>query len=264
MPRRSWPLRSAARCCGARNSRSTVSNSGWSSGRSELRDGASTDLPLNKPGENNFKLFVFDPSGGPIGLAQDRVAITRTAATVDAIPASHSVALEVRDRIGGSSLLDFLVKAGDQLPKRGRHKYKAGESIRAGSSASLNFNLYEGEIEYPVSDNRFVGVFKVGGNDFVDSVIPAGADLVVDYEVMDSGNIVLDVSVPLIGANFHSGRNFYSRKEAEVDYTNAAKRVRDDAERIEEQLIEISRQLDDLGAHRGAREARGCEQPFAG
>jgi molecular chaperone DnaK len=218
---------------------------GWSTGRGEIRNGASVELPLNKPGENVFKIFVFDPSGGPINLRQDRIAITRTAATIDAIPASHSIAIEVRDRIGGSSMLDFLVRAGDQLPKRGRHKYKAGESVRAGSPSSLNFNIYEGDIENPISHNRFIGLFKISGDDFVDGVIPAGTDLMMDFEITDSGNIILDVSVPLIGANFHSGKNFYSRKEAEVDYTNAAMRVREDAEKISAQLADMSRQVDD-------------------
>jgi len=69
--------------------------------------------------------------------------------------------------------------------------------------------------------------------------------LLVDYEVTDAGNITLDVTVPLIGANFRSGRNFYSRKEAEIDYTNAAKRVREDAQKVAEHLAEISQHVDD-------------------
>ena len=79
-------------------------------------------------------------------------------------------------------------------------------------------------------------MFKVAGSDFVDAVIPAGAEIVCDFEVTDSGNIVLEISVPSIGANFKSDRNFYSRREAEIDYTNAAIRVREDAERVQQQL----------------------------
>jgi molecular chaperone DnaK len=58
-----------------------------------LRDGAAVELTLAKPGENTFKVFVFDVNGGPIALGQDKIVISRTAASIDAIPASHSIAV---------------------------------------------------------------------------------------------------------------------------------------------------------------------------
>jgi molecular chaperone DnaK len=220
-------------------------DSGWSSGKIDLKDGASVDLPLGKAATNTFKVFVFDPNGGPISLKEDRIVISRTAATIDAIPASHSIAIEVRDKIGTATVLDYLVEEGEHLPKRGQKRYKAGDSIRSGSSDSLNFKLYEGDIPYPVSDNRFIGLFKVSGDDFASGVIPAGADVICDYEILDSGNIVLEVTVPSVGANKRSGHNFYSRKEAETDFTNAAKRVREDAESVQSQLNEVAQQVAD-------------------
>jgi molecular chaperone DnaK len=87
-------------------------------------------------------------------------------------------------------------------------------------------------------------VFPITGSDFVDGVIPAGAELVCDYEVLDSGNIFLDVSVPAIGGNFRSGRNFYSRKEAELDYTNIAQRVREGAEHASVQLTDLAQRAE--------------------
>jgi molecular chaperone DnaK len=227
-------------------------DTGWSSGRLELRDGAIVEVPLSKSGPHLFKVFVFDPRGGPISLNQEQIVISRIAATVDAIPASHSIGIEVRDKIGGAVVLDYLIREGGQLPAKGQKLFKAGESLRAGSSGSLNFIIREGEIEHPISDNRFVGVFKITGNDFDDNVITAGSDLVCDYEILDSGNIVLDVSVPSIGASFTSGKNFYSRLEAEIDYTNAAQRVLDDAARISEQVSDIEKRVDGsaLGAAR--------------
>ena len=38
-------------------------DSGWSSGRLALKDGAAVELNLGKPGENTFKVFVFDSKG---------------------------------------------------------------------------------------------------------------------------------------------------------------------------------------------------------
>lgn len=220
-------------------------DTGWSSGRQELRDGAVMDLPLPKPGENVFKVFVFDPGGGPITLANDRIVISRTAATVDAIPASHSIGIEARDKVGGAVVLEHLVRKGDPLPVSGHKRFKAMESLRAGSSGALNFVIREGEIADPVSDNRFVGLFKITGDDFFEGVIAAGADLLCEYEILDSGNIVLDVSVPSIGASFQRNKNFYSRREGAVDYTNAAQRVRDDAARTSRKLAELERRVSD-------------------
>jgi molecular chaperone DnaK len=220
-------------------------DTGWSSGRAELRDGIIMEVPLAKAGDNSFKVFVFDPSGGPIALAQDRIVITRTAATVDAIPASHSIGVEVRERVGGSLILDYLVKAGDQLPAKGQRRYRAEESLRAGSPGSLKFKLWEGDIVHPISNNNFVGLFEVSGSDFDDGVIPAGADLLLTYEISDSGNIDLEISVPCIGGSFRSGRNFYSRQSAMIDYSQAARRVREDAESTTRQIAEIAAKVHD-------------------
>ena len=220
-------------------------DNGWSSGRIALKDGASIDVTLSKPGENTFKVFVFDAAGGPIKTDNTKIVITRTAASIDAIPASHSVGLEVKGKIGGKVSLDYLIKDGDQLPKKGQKTYKAAESLRAGSPNSLKFKLWEGDITDPISDNQFIGMFEIKGSDIHEGVIAAGADLVCDYQVLDSGNIVLEVSVPSIEGSFQSSRNFYSRQEAQIDYSNAAKQVHEQASSALERLNAISSKVDD-------------------
>ena len=220
-------------------------DTGWTSGRVPLSDGAAVDVTLPRSGENAFKVFVFDAFGGPMNLGQDKIIITRTAATVDAIPASYSIGIEVLDRLGGRSVMKWLVRAGDQLPKKGSEVFKTVESLRAGSTGSINFKLWEGEIADPVSDNRFIGLFKILGTDFDQGVIPAGASLVCDFEVLDSGNIVLEVSIPDIGASFSSNRNFYSRQEGQLDFSAAAPRVVEEGERTLERLEGISEVVDD-------------------
>ncbi len=220
-------------------------DTGWSSGRVVLKNGATVEIPLAKPGENLFKVFVFDAAGGPVKLAQDKIAISRTAAQIDAIPASHSIGVEAREKIGGRVVLDYLVRDGDQLPKSGKKTFKAEESLRAGAAGSIKFKLWEGSIEDPVSDNRFIGMFEIKGSDFSDGVIAKGAELLCEYEVLDSGNIVLEVTVPSIGNSFPSGRNFYSRQEGQIDYTKAAKRLEEESERVGDRLDEIASKVDD-------------------
>jgi molecular chaperone DnaK len=220
-------------------------DTGWSSGRIALADGATVELALSRPGENTFKAFVFDAGGGPVALAQDKLVIARTAASIDAIPASHSIGVEAREKIGGRAVLDYLVREGDPLPKKGRKVFKAEEALRAGSRGSIKFKLWEGGIVDPVTDNRFIGLFEIRGSDFETGVIAAGAELVCEYEALDSGNIVLQISVPSIGGSFHSGRNFYSRQEGQIDYTQAARLVAEQSEQTLRRLGEIAAKVDD-------------------
>lgn len=220
-------------------------DTGWSSGRVALKDGASIELSLTKPGDNTFKVFVFDSNGAPVALHQDKIVIARTAASIDAIPASHSIGVEVRDKVGGRFVLDYLVREGDQLPKKGKKTFKAGESLKAGSAGSIKFKLWEGEISDPIDDNRFIGMFEIRGSDFDDGVITAGAEMICEYEVLDSGNVQLEVSVPSISGSFKSGRNYYSSQEGKIDYTNQAKNIQEQSEHALERLEEMASKVDD-------------------
>jgi molecular chaperone DnaK len=220
-------------------------DTGWTSGRVPLANGATLTLNLAKPGENNFKVAVFDASGGPVSLAQDTIIITRTAASVDAIPASYSIAVEVLNKLGGRPEPDYLVRAGDHLPAKGKRIYKAAESLKAGASGSLNFILWEGEIGDPIRDNRPVGSLKISGNDFDEGVIPAGADLECEYEILDSGNIIFNISIPSIGGTFHSDRNFYSPQGGMQDYSASADAIVEEGEKTRSRVDDFSARIDD-------------------
>jgi molecular chaperone DnaK len=221
-------------------------DTGWSSGRMALKDGATVELSLAKPGENTFKIFVFDSKGGPVSLKEDKIVIARTAASIDAIPASHSIGVEAREKLGGRLVLDYLVREGDQLPKKGKKVFKTEESLKARSAGSIKFKLWEGDIADPINDNRFIGMFEIKGSDIEDgAVIPAGAELICEYEVLDSGNITMEVSVPSIGGSFHSGRNFYSRQEGQIDYSQASKLVAEQSQHAMQRLEEMASKIDD-------------------
>ena len=126
--------------------------------------------------------------------------------------------------------------------------FKAEESLKAGSANSLNFQLWEGHqggLIEPIANNRLIGVFKIEGSDFEEGVITEGAELICDYEVLDSGNIVLEISVPSIGSSFHSGRNFYSRQEGLIDYTQASELVAEQVDGTERRLNEMAEKIED-------------------
>lgn len=220
-------------------------DTGWSSGRQALRNGASIDLPLSKPGENTFRVFVFDANGGPVSIPNDRIVISRTAASIDAIPASHTISIEVLESKNGARVLQPLVRAGDPLPKKGTQTFRAGETLRTGSPGSLNFKLWEGSIQEPIEDNVFIGTFKLAGTDFDEGIIATGAEIICEYEVTDSGNIRVDISVPSIGGSFSSGHNFYSRQDAQIDYSQAAGFVAVEAVDTIERLDALEEHIDD-------------------
>ncbi|MCT7633406.1 Hsp70 family protein [Aliarcobacter butzleri] len=220
-------------------------DTGWTSGKMSLENGLSIQLPLAKYGENSFKVYVFDNMGKSISLPEDKIIISRTAASIDAIPASSSIGLEVKDKVGGKLVLDYLVKEGDKLPAKGERVYKAGESLKAGSSNSIKFKLWEGEITDPVTDNKFIGLFEIKGTDFDSGVIPTGAELIAEYEMHDSGLIVINVSVPSIGNSFNSGRNFYSRTSGQIDYSSASKLVETQSQEMIDRVEQIEQHVDD-------------------
>ncbi|MCT7433797.1 Hsp70 family protein [Aliarcobacter cryaerophilus] len=220
-------------------------DTGWTSGKMSLENGSSIQLPLAKYGENSFKVYVFDNMGKSISLPEDKIIISRTAASIDAIPASNSIGLEVKDKVGGKLVLDYLVKEGDKLPAKGERVYKAGESLKAGSSNSIKFKLWEGEITDPVTDNNFIGLFEIKGTDFDSGVIPTGAELIAEYEMHDSGLIVINVSVPSIGNSFNSGRNFYSRTSGQIDYSSASKLVETQSQEMIDRVEQIEQHVDD-------------------
>ena len=219
----------------------TSRDSGWSSGSIPLRNQAQTTLPLIKNGENTFDVKVLDNYGREVPIGVQRIIITKTLATIGAIPASHSIGVEMLDRLGGIPVYTILIHEGDSLPKRDTVTFRAGQTLKAGSNSTINIKLWEGNIERPITDNRFIGVLKIAGTDFSSGVIPTGADIECEYEMSDSGTITLDVSVPCIGASF-TNRNFYSRQEGQIDLNDVddiaehGQQVLDRIERMEERL----------------------------
>ncbi|MBQ7264217.1 MAG: Hsp70 family protein [Synergistaceae bacterium] len=121
----------------------TSADTGWTSGRAELRQGTIMELPLSKEGGNSFRVVVYDEQGRTIPIQQSQLVITRTLATVGAIPASRSIRMVVLNKIGGTERLDrrYLIRKDEPLPKKGQLIFKAAETLKAGSDASWNFQL---------------------------------------------------------------------------------------------------------------------------
>ena len=221
-------------------------DTGWSSGQIQLSSGQIIEVLLSKNGANKFRIFLFDSKGSPVSLENNTIIITRTTATVDAIPASHSLGVEVKEKLSGTGTrLKYFVRKGDPLPQKDSIVFKAGEALRSGGPGSLNFKIYEGEIEDPVSDNEFVGTFKITGDDFDHGIIEPGADLICEYEMSDSGKISIAVSVPSISGTFSPDHDFYSRQEGQINFLNANKRILQECENVSSRVDDISETIED-------------------
>lgn len=221
----------------------TSLDNGWCSGNSPLQNNAIFALPLSKNGENRFAVKVLDNYGNEMSIGVSEIVITKTLATIGAIPASHSIGVEVIEKINGAPVLEFLVNEGDPLPRKGNISFKAAQTLKAGSTSSINIKLWEGSILNPITDNRFIGVLKISGSDFDEGVIPAGAEIECDYEISDSGTINLEVSVPCIGASF-SNRNLYSRQEGQTNLDDI-EGIADQGHQVIDRISRIAERVDD-------------------
>lgn len=214
--------------------------SGWSSGSMALEDKALVVVPLKKRGNNHFKIEVYDEKGRSVKLEQDTIVIAYTLATVGSILASHSIGIEVRENNDSdATVLDYLVREGEPLPAKGKKKFRAGETIKAGSQASINFKLWEGEVEGDVESNRFIGCMKISGEDFDYGTIFTGTDIICDYVINDSGSIDLEITVPSITESFNSDKNFYSRQEGQVDLDNIAETLNNEGQKTLEKIKDL-------------------------
>lgn len=193
-------------------------DTGWASGSLDLINGSMLKVPVEKLGENTFEIFVFDDNNRPVKLQNNHIVITRTAATVGAILASHTLGVEVSDSaFDDSTSLDYIVREGDKLPVKGRKTFKAKETIKSGTNQALIINVWQGEISTDVRLNQFMGTMKIEGTDLEYGSIRAGDEFYFDYNIDEAGALNVDVTFPKLDISFNSGKNFYAHEDGQVD-----------------------------------------------
>lgn len=201
---------------GSFSAEAVSSADGWTSGRISFQKRGLISVPLRVPGENRFRIRLFDEDGREIFIGESEILIQKVLASVNAIPSSHAIALKVLDQVGGKAVPVYLVRENEKLPKRGNVSLRAGKRLIADSHDKLFFTLWEGEIEDPIEDNRYIGTYQITGDSFSSGVIAVGAEIICEYEISESGHLNLGVTVPSVGAVF-AKQNFYSRKEGQLN-----------------------------------------------
>ncbi len=215
------------------------------SGRIPLKHGTTVDVNLTKPGENTFKVVVYDAVGEPI--EQHEIVITKTTAIVEAIPSPSSISLVVHDKSIGKDILVPLIEKGDTLPKKvSVPGLKARKALEAGSSEFLNFILLEGEFKEDIYANENIGEFKIKGTDFYEGVIPESADLICNFEIKNSAEIKLKLEVPDIRGIFELCKtDHYSPDEGKRNYTLIANEIIEKGIVVRNSINEIKDVVDD-------------------
>ena len=205
-------------------------------------------VPLPEPGDYTFMLSVYDSAGAPVRLNENRITITRTLATVQAIPASHSIAVKALDSLDGKAVPIYLIHRNDPLPYEGDVVFLAGTRLVARSDDSIVFTLWEGEIADPVEDNLYIGTYRIPGSMFSSGVISIGDEIHCHYTVNESGNLYLGVEIPSIGLKTEA-HNFYSRAEAQTDLFDTVTLLRE-ANELLQRSGEFSQSIFDAGLYR--------------
>ena len=217
------------------------------SGRIPLKHGTTVDVNLTKPGENTFKVVVYDAVGEPI--EQHKIVITKTAAIVEAIPSPSSISLVVHDKSIGKDILVPLIEKGDTLPKEGSINVKARKALEAGSSESLDFILLVGEFKEDIYANEHIGNFKIKGEKLSDGVIPEGADLIFNYKIKNSAEIGGTVEVPDIRDIFEysefSKKDIYSPDEGKINYSKIAPKIIEEGIVVRNSINDIQEVVND-------------------
>ena len=203
----------------------------YDSGRISIIKQGIIEVPLPETGKYCFTIKVEDAEGKPC-MSPETIEVTRTLASIQSIPASHSIALKALDRPGGVPVPVYLVEADEPLPKSGTVTLRAAQQLVGGSDGALTFSLWEGEIRDPVDDNRYIGTYKIPGEAFHVGVITIGMEIICNYEMNEAGNLRLGVSVPGVGAQL-AQQNFYSRLEGQVDIQNTYSLVKEINELLE-------------------------------
>ena len=214
-----------------------------------FREKAVLEVSLPDIGEYAFRVSVLRPAAGE--ESAERIVITRTLATVQAIPASHSVAVRTLKNLDGDTKAVYLVQVNDPLPKIGTVVFRAGQKLMAGSDGALVFTLWEGEIPEPIEENRYIGTCRIPGSALPDGVVQTGDEIICEYEMDESGALRLGVNIPSVGYSAPTA-NFYSSSEGEEDLSNGVWILKE-ANRLLQRIAEIQQQISDIRLFRAHR-----------
>jgi molecular chaperone DnaK len=181
------------------------------------------DLPTRSPGENQFRVMVFDGSGLPVGDAASTISITRTHSTAAAIPATQTIAVKVRTGSTGiRNALQPLIKKGTPLPATGSQPLRAAYAIGPNLPGQIDLELFQDEGAPEPDLNLAIGSFRISHHDLPEGMmIKEGDPVIFQWSMDDSGLLTVKVELPSLKQTFSSSR-FYVDQEGHRSFEGEA------------------------------------------
>lgn len=267
---------------------------GATTGKKPIDGQVGLNVSVRKPGENKFKVVVYDPSGRVLEEASREITINKTGASAASIPMTYTLAVKTQTGTVGyeRNRLVPLLEKGSSLPAEGEQKFRSGKALKAGGEDFIAFSFYEMAqgVEDP-EQNLHIGDFRLNSSNELEQGerINRGDELIVHWKMSDNGTLSFSVAIPSLGrlidthnlymapaghVNFegHQGSEvasaLLSRAEADLDVLDetlggSADKSGDLRKRIERQHAFLSTSTD-ADTHRSvAEEARRLRQQIA-
>ena len=225
----------------------TSEQTGWTSGAVALKDRTTIMVRLAM-GDNSFRVEV--DAGGTRERREGELRITRAAGSIDGIPLSQSIGIEIQTGRGDRTKMLWLARKGDETPARGTVELRGKEEIEQGDERGINLKVYGGEHDDPKA-NKEVGVLKIRGKDLDEGRIQEGAKLICKYGIDSGGVLTMQVTVEEIRQIFDTGKNYYAHQASGIDYRKAAASILEDVEDVREKVQEADDAIEDKGLRRG-------------
>ncbi len=195
------------------------SSAGWTSGRRRLDDGTMVELPLDKDGENYFRIMVFDKNGSLIKDAGREIVINRTAASAGALKLTHNLAAMIVSGEGDEmeNTLHNFAKKGIALPDSGVvDGYRATRDLCDGDDPILVqfFQQPEANNPTPGEPNLFIGSCEIRREE-ISSDIREGDEFNIHWEVDESG--IMKFRIELVKSGETSNEILFSSSSISYD-----------------------------------------------
>jgi molecular chaperone DnaK len=246
---------------------------GWTSGQLDLENLQEVrDVPLNKAGENRFKISVCDAYGRPIVEATSEIIVFRAEASAAGMPMTHNLAIKVVSSVSGAekNTLATFVKKGALLPRRGAETFRASRDLRSSENSDyLEFEVYEqaDDVNEP-SLNLPVGGFRLHSNVLEKGdIIRRGDPVIVHWSIDENGLLNCSLEFPEINQTYDAGKMYVSSEghknfDGDIGFriaSDSLNSAREDVDRLERALGSdvaeiVIRLRSQLGRHREALE----------
>ena len=179
------------------------SSQGWTSGRRKLDNGTTIELPLDKDGDNSFRIMAFDATGALIKDAGREIVINRAAASAGSLRLTHNLATMIVHGEGdeAENTLHIFAKKGIPLPESGVvTDYLVARDLHEGDVPILVqfFQQPEAINPTPGEPNLFIGSCEIRCEE-IGSTISKGDRLNIHWSVNESGLIRLNLELAKSG-----------------------------------------------------------------